>query len=122
MEKINTFEDLTVWKRGHELVMAVYKACDSFPKEEVYGLTSQLKRAAISVPANIAEGFSRRSRKDKVHFYNMAQSSLSEVQYYLILGKDLGFIKPLEIYSRLRACALEIAKMLNALITAINVP
>lgn len=120
MEKLSHFENLTVWKKSHELVLDLYKVTALFPKEEVYGLTSQIKRAAVSVPANIAEGFVRRSRKDKVHFYNMAQSSLSEIQYYLILIRDLGFLESSFKNNALRQKAEEVAKMLNGLITSID--
>lgn len=119
-QKIKSFEDLNVWKISHELVLEIYKSTHLFPKEELYSLTSQIRRATISVPANIAEGFLRRSPRDKIHFYNMAQSSLSEVKYYLILTRDLGYISSRFKISQLSAKATEVAKMLNSLISSIE--
>jgi four helix bundle protein len=88
---IKRFEELEVWQAAHRIVLDIYKVTSTLPSDEKYGLTAQMRRAAVSVPANIAEGFKRRGRNDKVHFYNIAQSSLEEVRYYLILCRDLGF-------------------------------
>ena len=85
------FQELVVWQKAHELVLAVYRLTKEFPKEETYGLTSQLRRSAVSVPANIAEGFKKRGRNDKARFLNIAQGSLEETRYYLILSKDLDY-------------------------------
>lgn len=85
------FEQLGVWQAAHKLVLQVYKITEGLPSSQRFGLISQLQRAAVSVPANIAEGFKRRTRPDKVHFYNMAQSSLEELRYYFILCRDLGY-------------------------------
>ena len=86
-----TFRDLLVWRRAHAFVLAVYKMTAAFPKHEIYGLTSQVTRAAISVAANIAEGFAKRGRADKVRFMNVAEGSLEESRYYLMLSRDLGY-------------------------------
>lgn len=86
-----TFRDLLVWRKAHEFVLAVYRLTDSFPAREIYGLTHQMRRAAISIPANIAEGFRKRSKADKVQFLNMAEGSVEESRYYLILAEDLGY-------------------------------
>lgn len=86
-----SFEDLIVWQKAHRHVLSIYEPSKGFPKEEVYGLTSQLRRASSSVPANIAEGFKRRNTKDKIRFYNIAQSSLVEARYFLILAGDLQY-------------------------------
>jgi four helix bundle protein len=89
---VTTFQQLEVWKKAHALVLATYRLTSSaFPREELYGLTSQLRRAMVSAPANIAEGFSKRSKPDKARFYNIAECSLEEARYYLILAKDLGY-------------------------------
>ncbi len=119
-ESSKKFQDLEVWKKAHQWVLKVYPLTKTFPKDEMFGLTSQLRRAAISVPANIAEGFKRRNLQDKAKFYNIAQSSLEECRYYLILANDLNFAKcdnllnELEIVSRLLekyyACVTESAK------------
>src|SRR3989338_6423360 len=96
MSKILSFEDLTVWQKSHQLALEIYKATKSFPPEEKFGLVSQMKRAAVSVPANIAEGFKRRGTRDKINFYNISQSSLNELQYYMILIKDLKYSEKIE--------------------------
>ena len=115
--KIKTFEDLEVWKMSHKLVLEIYKISATFPKEERYGITSQIRRSTVSIAANIAEGFSRKSNLDKRHFYNIAQSSLHEVKYYLILTQDLGYIESkFTIWQK----AEQIGKMLYRLIESIK--
>ena len=89
---IKTFTDLIVWQKGHALVLEIYKITSFFPKEELYGLTSQIKRAIISVTSNIAEGFVRYSKKEKVQFYYVSLGSITEVQNHLIIARDLHFI------------------------------
>ena len=86
------FEDLVMWQKSHALVLRVYRCTASFPKQETFGLTSQMRKAAVSVPANIAEGFSKRGKIDKARFMNMAQGSLEELRYYFILARDLGYV------------------------------
>jgi len=85
------FQDLIVWQKSHRLVLKIYKATRVFPRDERFGLTSQLRRAAVSVPANIAEGFRKRSLADKARFLNIAHASLDEARYYLILARDLSY-------------------------------
>ena len=85
------FEELVVWQKAHAFVLAVYRLTAGFPKPELYGLTAQFRRAAISIPANIAEGFKKNGKRDKARFYNIAQGSLEECRYYLILTEDLGY-------------------------------
>ena len=89
--KARTFRDLLVWNKAHQFVLEVYRLTPAFPKSEMYGLAQQMRRAAVSIPANIAEGFKRRTTKDKVHFYNISESSLEELKYYFILCGDLGY-------------------------------
>jgi four helix bundle protein len=84
-----SFKDLIVWQKAHEFVLSVYQLTGSFPKDELYGLTSQFRRAAVSIPANISEGFKKKGNPDKVRFMNIAQGSLEECRYYLILSNDL---------------------------------
>ena len=115
--KISSFQDLEVWRLSHKLVLEIYKMSASFPDSERYGITSQMRRSVVSVPANIAEGFIRRTEKDKIHFYNIAQSSLHETKYYLILVKDLNFIAST---TTLWSMAEEISKMLHGLIGSIK--
>ena len=111
MEKSKTFEDLIVWQKAHQFVLLVYKLTEVFPKNEVYGLTSQFKRASISIPANIAEGFKKKGIKDKLRFFNIAQGSLEECRYYLILTKDLGFSDNITKEKQLLE---EVSKLLNS--------
>ncbi|MFH0857928.1 MAG: four helix bundle protein, partial [Candidatus Omnitrophota bacterium] len=82
MAKIESFRDLNVWKKSHELTLEVYKITKNLPKDEKFGLVSQMRRASVSVPSKIAEGFKRRGIRDKICFYNISQSSLSELEYY----------------------------------------
>lgn len=86
-----SFEDVGVWKRAHAWVLGIYGLTEEFPKREIFGLTSQLRRAAVSVPANFAEGFKKRGLADKLRYYNIAQGSLEECRYYLILARDLEY-------------------------------
>ena len=86
-----SFQDVDLWRKAHAWVLAIYRFTNFFPKHELFGLTSQLRRAAVSVPANFAEGFKRRGLADKVRMYNIAQASLEECRYYLILAKDLEY-------------------------------
>jgi four helix bundle protein len=86
-----SFRDLIVWQRAHQWVLGIYHFTNSFPSEEQFGLVSQLRRAAISIPANIAEGFKKKGNSDKARFYNIAQGSIEECRYYLILAADLGY-------------------------------
>jgi four helix bundle protein len=85
------FEDLLMWRKAHQFVLAVYGLTAAFPKHETYGLLSQMRRAAVSIPANIAEGFKKRGRADKARFMNIAEGSIEESRYYLILSRDLGY-------------------------------
>ena len=115
MSHLYDFQGLTAWQKSHSFVLDIYKTTKTFPREEKFGLVSQMRRAAISVPASIAEGFKRRGTKDKIHFYNIAQGSLQELRYYILLGSDLGFIEDKHpLWDR----ADEIGKILNGLIKA----
>ena len=105
-----SFEQLIVWQKAHQFVLAVYRLTENFPRHEIYGLASQLRRAAVSIPANIAEGFKKRGRADKVRFLNIAQGSLEECRYYLILVKDLNYGDT----DRLQSLLEEISKLLEA--------
>jgi len=91
MSPSRSFEEVAVWQKAHALVLAVYRYTAKLPHHERFGLTAQLRRAAVSVPANFAEGFKRQSRPDKLRFYNIAQGSLEECRYYLRLAQDLGY-------------------------------
>lgn len=90
--KIESFTDLNVWKEGHKLVVMIYKITKSFPREETYSLIDQMRRAAASITANIAEGFGRQTYKEKVQFYYMAKGSLSELKNFILIAKDVGYL------------------------------
>ena len=110
-----SFKDLIVWQKAHQFVLEIYRFTRGFPAEERYGLTSQIRRAAVSVPANIAEGFPKRGPNDKARFFNIAQGSLEEVHYYLILSEDLGYGdsgKLMNLYD-------EVGRLLNGYASAI---
>lgn len=92
MGRIRSFRQLEAWKEAHALVLMVYEATKAFPRDERFGLISQMRRAAVSVPANIVEGFKRRGLRDKMRFYNIAEGSLEELKYFLILAEDLGYV------------------------------
>jgi four helix bundle protein len=91
-----SFEDLMVWQKAHQFVLRVYALTEAFPKSEMFGLTSQLRRAAVSIAANIAEGFKKSGKADKARFFNIAQGSLEECRYFLILTRDLKYGNPAE--------------------------
>jgi len=113
--KIHSFTDLIAWQKAHNLVLKIYKIVSSFPKEEVYGLSSQLKRAVISISSNIAEGFSRKTNKNKLQFYYVALGSLTEGQNLILIARDLGFIKS-DTFQELALDSVEISKLINSLI------
>ena len=112
------FSDLKVWHRSHALVLEIYKATKSYPGEERFGLVSQLRRAAVSVPANIAEGAKRETAPDFARFLNIAEGSLAETEYLLLLSRDLSYIA-VNVHEPLQREASEIARMLNALRTKV---
>jgi four helix bundle protein len=112
------FEDLMVWQKSHSLTLRVYKLTTTFPKHEMFGLSSQMRRAAVSVPANIAEGFSKRGRADKARFMNTAQGSLEELRYHFILARDLTYLKQNEQWNDLD----EVSRLLGAYTRALLAP
>lgn len=114
MERASTFEDLIVWQKARQLTLGVYALTDSFPKSEQFGLTSQMRRAAYSIPSNIAEGFAKRGIKDKLWFYNFSQGSLQELKYFMTLSADLN-------YHQSKALLIEkVNKLLSGDISKIN--
>ena len=115
MKPAKTFEDLIVWQKAHEFVLAVYGFTEGFPKSEIYGLTSQLRRAAVSIAANIAEGFKKSGKSDKARFLNISQGSIEECRYYLILARDLEYGQKPELKSLLE----EVSKLLTSCRSAI---
>jgi four helix bundle protein len=115
-EKSQSFRDLLVWQKAHPFTLAVYKLTESFPREEIYGLTSQLRRAASSTPTNIVEGFRKRSKAEKIRYYNIGQASADECVYHLILAHDLGYADTLALQADLD----EVARLLQAYINGIE--
>jgi four helix bundle protein len=107
-EPAQSFEDLIVWQKAHAFVLNVYRISREFPRQEVWGLTAQLRRAAVSVPANIAEGFKRRGKPDKARLMNVAEGSLEEARYYLRLAVDLGYLSQ---KNSLSADTLEVGRL-----------
>jgi len=114
-ERARTFQDLIVWQKAHQLVLSIYQCTEAFPKKEIYGLTSQFRRAAISVAANIAEGFRKTGKPDKCRYMNISQGSLEECRYYLILSRDLGYSDIQGLMYQLE----EVSKLLEAYSKAI---
>lgn len=110
-----TFRDLMVWRKAHDLVLAVYAFTAGFPKQDTYGLALQMRRAVVSIPANVAEGFRRRGKPDKARFMNLAEGSLEESRYYLILTKDLGYGNTDPLMTSLE----EVSRLLDAYARAI---
>ena len=113
-----TFRDLVVWQKAHKYVLAVYEFTKAFPRHETFGLSSQMRRAAVSIAANIVEGFRKRGRADKVRFMNIAEGSIEESRYYLILAQDLGYGDTAKLMSSLE----EVSRILNAYSKAILTP
>lgn len=113
--KLKSFTDLNVWQYGHQLVLEIYKVTKKFPKEEMFGLTNQIRRAVVSFTSNIAEGFSRSSYKEKSQFYSMSLGSLSEVQNQLLITKDIGYLTKQE-FDKLFDLTILLSKLTNGLI------
>jgi four helix bundle protein len=118
---VEDFKDLRVWAKAHELTLVVYKQTRTFPKEEVYGLTSQLRRACSSIGANIAEGCGRRSDAEMKRFLQIARGSASEVEYHLLLAKDLQFLTAAE-FNDLEGKVHEVQRMLASLVQRVQGP
>lgn len=114
-QKIKSFVDLRAWSEGHKLVLVIYETTKQFPKEEVFGLTNQLRRAAVSLTSNIAEGFSRASYKEKIQFYSIAIGSLTEIQNQLLIARDVGYISKTE-FDGVAAQTIEVSKITNGLL------
>lgn len=112
---IKSFTDLNAWKEGHKLVLAIYESTKFFPKEEVFGLISQMRRCAVSITSNITEGFSRQSYKEKVQFYSMSQGSVTELQNQLIIARDIGFIEK-DKFQEIALQSITVHKIINGLI------
>jgi four helix bundle protein len=113
------FRGLSVWQRAHAITLSVYRGTRSFPREETYGITSQMRRSSLSVAANIAEGCGRRGNAEFARFLTVAMGSASELEYFLLLARDLEYLKP-EAYALLTKDVAEMRRMLNALISKVQ--
>jgi four helix bundle protein len=109
---IQSFQDIKAWQKSHALVLEVYNLTASYPKAELFALVSQSRRAAVSIPSNIAEGFRRNGKNDTLHFYNIAQASLEELRYQLLLAKDLKYIEEKD-YQKIILIAEDTSKILS---------
>lgn len=118
--KITSFKDLRAWKEGHNLVLMIYSITNQFPKEEQFGLSNQLRRAAVSITSNIAEGFSRQSYKEKVQFYSMSLGSLTEVENQILISKDVGYVIDAEFY-KISNQIVDVSKIIHGLIKSIRI-
>ena len=119
MEKIKSFTDLIAWQKGHQLVIAIYRATNEFPKKEIFALTNQMCRCAISITSNIAEGFSRKGLKEKIQFYHMSLGSLTELQNQLLIARDVGYLSR-EEFNNLAKQTIEVSKLINGLIRSLK--
>jgi four helix bundle protein len=113
--KITSFTKLVCWQEGHKLVLMIYKCTKKFPKDELYCLVSQMRRCAVSITSNIAEGFSRQSKKEKIQFYHTSLGSITELQNQLMVARDVGYIAK-EEFSAIARQTVVTAKLLNGLI------
>lgn len=120
MDKIKSFTDLITWQEGHRLVLLIYKATDNFPQKEVYALTSQIRRASVSITSNIAEGFSRNSSKEKIQFFYMALGSITELQNQLIIAKDIKYINE-QTFNEIWNLSVVVNKLANGLIKNLKI-
>jgi len=114
--KSKNFKDLLVWQKMHKIVLEIYKISENFPKNEIFGITNQIRRSSVSVAANIVEGFSKKSKPDKNRYFNIAQGSLEETHYFLILIQDLNYANTDELIGKVD----EVGKMLEGYIKAVN--
>ena len=118
METTRTFEEVKAWQKAHKFVLMVYQTTHNFPEVERFGLSSQFQRAAVSIAANIAEGYGKLTQPDKLRFFSIAQGSLEECRYYCILAKDLSYIN-LDNYNQLRTTLSEASFLLNGYVKGI---
>ncbi len=117
--KIQSFTDLIAWKKAHALAVDIYKITELFPQKETYSLTDQMRRSATSISSNIAEGFSRQSKKEKLQFYFTAKGSLTELQNQLLIARDVGYLTK-KIFDNVANETIEVSKLLNGLIKSIR--
>ena len=115
-ESAKSFRDLIVWKRAHELVLSIYMESKLFPREELFGIVSQMRRSSVSVAANIAEGFKKKGKRDKLRYFNIGQGSLSETEYFIMLSIDLKYSEMKGLLMK----ASEVGRLLESYMKAFN--
>lgn len=118
-DKIRTFTDLIAWKEAHKLALIIYRSTEKFPLNERYSLIDQMRRAAVSISSNIAEGFSRQTKKEKIQFYFTVKGSLTELQNQLLLSRDIGYLNK-ELFSEMAAKTVLVDKLLIGLIKSLK--
>lgn len=114
-EKIRSFTDLIVWKEGHKLVLEVYRATEHFPRAEMFGLVNQMRRCSVSITSNIAEGFGRKSYREKAQFYSISKGSVLELQNQLLISRDIGFLQR-EAFDMISEQSITVSKLLTGII------
>ena len=114
-DKIKSFTDLKAWQEGHVLVLEIYRFTKYFPKEELFGIISQMRRCVVSITSNIAEGFSRRSIKEKIQFYSIAAGSITELQNQLVISRDLHYLSVVD-FGKIGDRTVLVQKLVNGLI------
>ncbi len=115
VKKISSFKDLIAWQQAYKLALMVYEITKSFPDDEKFGLANQLRRASVSVASNIAEGFSRQTKKDKIHFYHMGMGSLSEVECQLLIAQGIGYIHETDLL-KVNELLVSVGRLMTGLI------
>ncbi|MCK5080787.1 MAG: four helix bundle protein [Candidatus Moranbacteria bacterium] len=114
-KKIESFTDLIAWQKGHKIVLSVYSITKKFPKEEIFGLTNQMRRCAVSITSNIAEGFSRKNKKEQKQFYRISLGSLTELQSQLLVARDVKYLSNKE-FKKIGENTIEVQKLIFGLI------
>ena len=120
MSEVKSYKDLLIWQKGIDIVINLYQLVEDFPKEEVYALSSQLKRASVSIPSNIAEGYGRNSTQSYIHFVSISRGSLFELETQLIIAKKLNFVKNESLLSELMNQITEESKMINSFLSKLE--
>ncbi|MBP6558352.1 MAG: four helix bundle protein [Flavobacterium sp.] len=120
MSAIKSYKDLLIWQKGFQIVISTYKLTKDFPQEELYALTSQIKRASVSIPSNIAEGYGRNTDKSFSHFIDISRGSLYELETQLLIAKELEFIQDLDMFNHVISLINEESKMINAFYNSIS--
>jgi len=116
IRKINSFKDLDCWKQAHSLVIDIYKISSDFPRSEIFGLTSQLRRASVSITSNIAEGFGRQGYREKLQFFYLSRGSLIELENQILISKDVGYITDEKQYDDICDKIVRVQQLLNGII------